>query len=184
MNSVQTDNSNLLAKVNLRIAHLPQKSKINVLDAYHGEGIIWKYISEKVKSDIQITAIERKPITDDLVLQGDNRKILPSLYLEKFDIIDLDAYGVPFDQLEYIFNYDRKKMIHHGIFVTFIQSVYGRLPVAMLKKLGYSKKMVEKVPSIFNRNGIEKFKSYLAMRGVDRIFIKSQREKHYLYFMT
>jgi len=184
MNSVQTDNSNLLAKVNLRIAHLPQKSKINVLDAYHGEGIIWKYISEKSKSDIQVTAIEKKPITDDIVLQGDNRKILPSLSLKKFDIIDLDAYGVPFYQLEYIFNYDHKKKIHHGIFVTFIQSVYGRLPVAMLEKIGYSKKMVEKVPSLFDRNGIEKFKSYLAMRGVTRIFIKTQGKKHYLYFET
>ncbi len=166
------------------MAHLPAKSRIRVLDAFHGRGVIWDYIREKTKIKIEVTAIDKKPIVDEFILFGDNRKFLPSLSLEKFDIIDLDSYGVPFDQLEEIFDYDKKKKIHHGVFVTFIQSIYGRLPVGMLKKIGYSEKMVEKVPALFDRDGIGKFKAYLALNGVSTIFIKSSGKKHYLFFET
>ncbi len=166
------------------MAHLPAKSRIRVLDAFHGQGLIWEYIRQKVKIKIEVTAIDRKPVSDELVLFGDNRKFLPSLSLEKFDVIDLDSYGVPFEQLEHIFDYDKKKKIHHRVFVTFIQSIYGRLPVGMLKTIGYSEKMIEKVPTLFDRDGLQKFKAYLALKGVSTIFIKSSGKKHYLFFET
>lgn len=180
----QTDNSHLQAKVKLRLAHLPDKPEIRVLDAFHGQGLIWEYIAGRTSKKINITGIEKKSISDDFVLFGDNKKFLPSMPLEKFDIIDLDAYGVPFDQLEHIFDYDRRKKIHHGIFVTFIQSIYGRLPLGLLRRLGYSEKMVSKIPVLFDRNGIEKFKAYLGLMGISRIFIKSLGKKYYLFFET
>jgi hypothetical protein len=184
MNSVLTDHSHLQAKVNLRLAHLPDKPVIKVLDAFYGKGIIWEYIAARTKIKIEIVGIEKKPIFDDFVLFGDNKKFFPSISLEKFDVIDLDAYGVPFDQLEHIFDYDHRKKIHHRIFVTFIQSIYGRLPLELLRRLGYSEKMVSKIPALFDRNGIEKFKAYLALRGISRIFIKSSGKKYYIFFET
>jgi len=42
--------------------------------------------------------------------------------------------------------------------------------------------MVKKIPVLFDRNGIEKLKTYLALMGVQRIFIKSQGKKYYIFF--
>lgn len=184
MNNLQTDNSHLQAKIKLRMNHLPGKPVIKVLDAFHGKGEIWKYIAARVNNKIEVTGIDKKSISDEFILFGDNKKFFPSISLEHYDVIDLDAYGVPFDQLEYIFDYGRRKRIHHKIFLTFIQSVYGRLPLGLLRKLGYSEKMVKKCQSLFDRNGIEKLKGYLALMGIERVFIKSQGKKHYIYFET
>jgi hypothetical protein len=97
--------------------------------------------------------------------------------LDKYDIIDLDAYGVPFRQLEVIF---RKK--YRGIlFVTFIQNIFGALPVRMLTKIGYTKNMIKKCPTLFNRNGIEKFKQYLAINDIKKVIIINKNNKKYIY---
>jgi len=164
------------------MAHLPDKPAFKVLDAFHGQGEIWKYIVARVNKKIEVIGIDTKPNPNEFVLFGDNKKFFPSISLEHYDVIDLDAYGVPFDQLEYIFDHDRRKKIHHKIFLTFIQSIYGRLPLGLLRKLGYSEKMVKKIPVLFDRNGIEKLKTYLALMGVQRIFIKSQGKKYYIFF--
>lgn len=184
MNSLQTDNSHLQAKIKLRMGHLPNKPTLKVLDAFRGEGEIWNYIRARTKQKIEITGIDKKSNSNEFVLFGDNKKFFPSIPFETYDVIDLDAYGVPFDQLEYIFDYDRRKKIHHKIFLTFIQSIYGRLPLGLLRKLGYSEAMVKKIPVLFDRNGIEKLKAYLALMGVSKIFIKSMGKKYYLFFET
>ena len=184
MNSLQTDHTHLQAKIKLRMAHLPDKPLIRVLDAFHGKGLIWDYIKARISKKIEVTAIDKKSASSDFVLFGDNKKFFPSISLENFDVIDLDAYAVPFDQLEYVFDYDHRKNLHHRIFLTFIQSIYGRLPIGMLQRLGYSEKMIKKVPVLFDRNGIEKLKGYLALMGVSRIFIKSAGKKYYIFFET
>lgn len=166
------------------MAHLPDMPLIRVLDAFHGEGLIWDYIKARTSKKTEITAIDKKPASSDFVLFGDNKKFFPSISLEKFDVIDLDAYGIPFDQLEYIFDYDHRKKIHHTIFLTFIQSIYGRLPIGMLQRLGYSEKMIKKIPVLFDRNGIEKLKAYLAQMGISKIFMKNRGKKYYIFFET
>lgn len=180
----QTDNTHLQAKVRLRMAHLPDKPAFSVLDAFHGQGLIWNYIASKTKKKIQTIGIDKKSNPGEFILFGDNKKFFPSISLEKFDVIDLDAYGVPFDQLQYIFDYDLRKKVHHKIFLTFIHSIYGRLPLGLLRKLGYSEAMVKKIPVLFDRNGIEKLKAYLALMGISKIFIKSMGKKYYLFFET
>jgi hypothetical protein len=166
------------------MAHLPDKPVFSVLDAFHGQGLIWEYIASRTKKKIEVVGIDKKSNPEEFVLFGDNKKFFPSMSLERFDVIDLDAYGVPFDQLEYIFDYDARKKIHHRIFLTFIQSIYGRLPLGLLRKLGYSEAMIKKIPVFFDRNGIEKLKGYFAMMGVSNVFIKSMGKKYYLFFET
>jgi SAM-dependent methyltransferase len=184
MNKVQTDNSFLLAKVKLRMNHLPETDPVRVLDAYCGNGIIWDYIKKKSGRDIRVLGIDKKADAAMIYLIGDNVKFMKRMRLEKFDVIDLDAYGVPFEQLEYVLSYDKKKNLHHRIFVTFIQSVFGRLPDGMLKRLGFTEAMIQKIPTLIMRNGIEKFKNYLALMGVKNISIKSEIKKHYLFLET
>jgi hypothetical protein len=59
-------------------------------------------IAERSKKKIKVTGIDKKPL--EKVLVGDNREFLTSLDLSKYNVIDLDAYGSPFDQLDILFD--------------------------------------------------------------------------------
>jgi len=172
---IKTDNSYLNSKINLRVNHLPDQQSIKVLDCFAGRSRIWKEIKKKSNKNINVVGIDR--ISYGSTLKGDNVKYLKGMNLDKYDIIDLDAYGVPFKQLEIIF----KKKYKGILFVTFVQSIFGRLPVRMLTKIGYTKNMIRKCPTLFNRNGIEKFKQYLAINGIKKIIIINKNNKKYLY---
>jgi hypothetical protein len=102
--------------------------------------------------------------------------------LSKFDVIDLDAYGVPFKQLKIIFMQNEKKKLDVIVFVTFIQTMFGALPRAFLKECGYPNKMVRKIPTLFNKNGMDKMKLYLALNGVSKIHYKGIKNKNYFSF--
>jgi hypothetical protein len=110
-------------------------------------------------------------------LPGDNLKYLKSIKLD-YDIVDLDAYGIPFKQLEILF----KRNYIGTIIVTAIQSGMGVLPKGMLHKLGYQQSMVDKIPTLFSRNGIEKLKNYLYLYGVKQITGYFINRKNYFYF--
>ena len=172
---IRTDNSYLNTKINLRMNHLPDRKNIKVLDCFAGRSRIWKEIKKKSNRNINVVGIDR--ISYGSTLKGDNVKYLKGMDLDKYDIIDLDAYGVPFRQLEIIF----KKKYKGILFITFVQSIFGRLPVRMLEKIGYTRNMIKKCPTLFNRNGIEKFKQYLAINGIKRIIIINKNNKKYLY---
>ncbi|MBA7476231.1 hypothetical protein ES707_11613 [subsurface metagenome] len=178
MNSVQTDNSFLDTKIKLRIDNLPA-GDCNVLDCYTGTGLIWKTIKERTKRRINVLGMDLKKL-NGIYLHGDNLKFLASMDISKFNIIDLDAYGVPYNQLKIIFS--QKLQPETIVFVTFIQSIYGGLPHGMLMDLGYNSLMIKKCPAIFFRNGFEKFKQYLAIKGIGQIKHYSHKKKHYLCF--
>jgi len=179
MSKVQIDNSFLYDKIKLRMNNFPEKDSINVLDCFAGNGTIWKYIKNHCNKKINILSIDKKQLSG-IYLKGDNLKFLQSIDLNKFDVIDLDAYGVPYQQLKFIFkNY---KNHHCSIFITFIQSLMGGLPLGLLEDIGYSKKMIRKIPTLFYKNGLEKMKLFLAQNGVREIKIRSFNNKYYIFF--
>jgi len=174
LKKVLTDNSFLNEKTLIRTSILSPEKNYKVLDLFHGYGKIWEQIKRK-GFKVDIVKIDKKNKDKENIV-CDNLKILPSLNLMDFDIIDCDSYGVPFKQLEIIF----KKKYHGFLFITFIQSQFGRLPVRFLNELGYTTNMINKIPSLFNRNGIEKFKQYLFFRGITQIQRISINNKHYM----
>lgn len=177
--AIKTDNSFLTTKVKLRIDNLPP-GDLRVLDCYAGTGRIWNRIKKELPDrNIQILGIDLKK-QGGIHLQGDNRKFIKSLDLTQFDIIDCDSYGVPFSLLKIIFS----KPTRPGtvVFVTFIQSIFGRLPIGMLRDLGYTSKMIHKAPTLFNRSGFSKLKLWLANQGIGQIRHFSTTNKHYLAF--
>ncbi len=185
MSKAKTDNSHFAAKVQLRLDHLPAEDPIRVLDCFGGKGRIWREIRRQLPGrQIEVTRIEIKRGLPGIYLCGDNRKYLQTLDLDKYKVIDLDAYRVPFDQLEILFGRPQRKA--RAVFVTFIQTVMGQLPLGMLERIGYPRPMVRKCPTMFGRNGIEKLKAYLAQNGVGAIDIVRCRDgsndKHYLWF--
>ena len=178
MNNRLTDNSYLADKIALRLSMLPKAKAINVMDAFHGAGTIWKNIEKRYLGEIKITKLDRDQKDDCFVLLGDNRKFLASLDLNKYQVIDLDAYGVPYDQLKIIFSRGYSGIV----FVTFIQSVVGRLPNEFLFDLGYSPAMVKKCPTLFCKHGYQKFLRWLGLHGIDRVTVRRHSRKVYLGF--
>ena len=160
---MKTDNSYFEEKVQLRLSCI--KKGITVLDCYAGKGILWGEVKKRTTQKIDITSIEKEPGKNKRALPGDNIKYLKSLDLNKFNVIDLDAYGIPFNQLEIIF----KRQYKGIVIVTAIQSMLGKLPTGMLIELGYTKKMINKIPTLFNNKGIDKLKNYLYLHGVQSI---------------
>jgi hypothetical protein len=178
--AIKTNNdlSLINSKVQLRIDSIEHlKGQIKVLELFGGEGVLWNEVKKITKKDILILGIDKNKYKR-VQLQGDNLKFIDSLNLNDFDVIDADAWGSPFYQIEKIFSQNYKGIVH----CTFIQTMHGDLSKEMLLRLGYTEKMLSKVKSIFNKNGIEKFKNYLARNGVNKIYIVSKNKKNYLYF--
>lgn len=181
MNRGQTDNSYFENKVGLRLKHLPDQKDVLVLDCFHGKGLIWNTIKDRIDKNVSVLGIDKKKQdVKGAYLIGDNCKFLGSIELESFDVIDLDFYGIPYKQLEILF----KRKYSGIVFVTFIQSRFGRINKNLLKSLGYTSKMIGKCRSLFNKNGFEKFKQYLALMGIKRIIHRSAARHHYVCFCT
>lgn len=163
----KTDNSYFNEKVSLRIIALEiiNRPDVYVLDCYAGKGMIWNQIKKFTKKNLHIISIEKEKGKNKLAICGDNLKVMKSLDLTKFDVIDLDAYGIPYAQLKEIFNQNFKGIV----FVTAIQSGIGNLPKGMLEEIGYTRKMMSKIQTIFTTKGVEKLKNYLYLHGVNQI---------------
>lgn len=176
MAQIKTDNSYLADKVQLRIDYLP-KSPI-VLDCYAGNGLIWRYVENKIGKPIERLAIDTRNDLQELYLPGDNRQFLSQIDLSQFNVIDLDAYGVPFHQVAELFN----RNYRGDVFVTFIQSAMGMIPIALAEAVGFTKAMIESCPTVISRKGWEYFLEYLALNGIIEIHHRSHSRKHYLHF--
>jgi tRNA G26 N,N-dimethylase Trm1 len=178
--AIKTNNdlSLINAKIQLRINSIENlNGQIKVLELFGGEGILWNEVKKITGKDILILGIDKNKYKR-VQLQGDNLKFMDTLNLNEFDIIDADAWGSPFYQVDKIFAQNYKGIVH----CTFIQTMMGALSKEMLLRLGYTESMLNKVQSLFNKNGIGKFKNYLARNGVKEIFIVTDNKKNYLYF--
>jgi len=161
----QIDNTNIGCKIKLRLKHIPDRP-IKVLDCFCGNRTIWRQvISESGRSDITITGIDQKRVKG--CLRGNNLKFLQILPLTDFDIIDLDSYGVPFDQLDIIF-----RRGYRGIcFFTFGQGMGGlsAIPRALVNEAGITDEMYNAIPSLYSSMGWDFFCSWLAANRVKKI---------------
>jgi hypothetical protein len=69
---------------------------------------------------------------------------------------------------------------YRGLVVgTFTQCVYGGLPYAMLKDLGYSRRMVRRITKLFFRNGWLKWSAFLRLLGYEEVHVYHCANKHY-----
>ena len=184
MSKARTDHSSFPIKLKLRQENLPQ-GKCRVLDCFGGNGLLWNAIKKfNQQREITVLRIDNERGKNGIYLVGDNLKFLKNIDLNNFDVIDLDSYGVPYKQLKCFF--EKKSQRKITVFLTFIQSIYGGLPRDFLCELGFTRKMVNKCPSLFYRKGFEKLKHYLAIHGVEKIkyYQNRSKRKNYLCFQT
>lgn len=181
MSKVQTDNSHLAEKVRIRAdsLRLINKPVIRVCEAFAGDGVIWRAVKKQFTGkQISVLRIDKKDDKKGVYLKGDNIKFLMSLDLTRFDIIDLDAYGSPAKQLDIVFNSGFSGIVH----CTFIQSGFGMLDSSILSQNGFSSKMVDKCPTLFCKNGMQKMQNYLGNNGVTKIHGYFIDRKNYFWF--
>lgn len=176
----KTDNSHLKEKVWLRLETLERidKNEINILEAFAGDGFIWDAVRMETKKKLNVLRIDEKTDKKGVYLKGNNLKFLKNIDMSNFDIIDLDAYGSPFKQLEIVFYKKFKGFVH----CTFIQTGMGRLDNNFLQRIGYTSKMIEKIPTLFSKNGMNKMERYLALCGIGIINGFFIERKNYFWF--
>ena len=179
MTVIKTDNDNLSKKLAIRLFAIEKLGKsetepIRVLDCFAGDGLLWHYLKKESKRCIEHVGIDTLPKRGSFYL-GDNRRYLHKLPIDDYDLIDLDAYGVPYDQMKIL-----AKRNYQGIVVgTFIQSVYGGLPYDMLEDVGYSRRMVRKITKLFFSKGWDKWAAFLVTLGHEDVFVFHCNNKHY-----
>jgi hypothetical protein len=123
---------------------------------------------------IEHVGIDTLPKKGALYL-GDNRLYLQHLSIDNYDMIDVDAYGVPYEQMKIL-----AKRNYRGIVVgTFIQCIYGGLPYAMLEDIGYSRRMVKKITKLFFNNGWDRWMTFLKIIGYEDVYVFHCSNKHY-----
>jgi hypothetical protein len=168
-------------KVRIRLDNLPDSPEISVLDAFSGDGATWNQVrAARPGVTFDILPIDVRPETDQVHLVGDNLRFLAGLDLRRFDVIDLDAWGYPVEQLRIILS----KPVKPGVvlYVTLIEAGGGALPRSILADLGYTRAMVAKCRTLFAKNGQEKLFQWLAIHGIRRVkyYCTNDRKKTYL----
>jgi len=172
----KTDNHFTADKIALRIGMLPDKEVVRVLDVFGGRGVIWRGIKRKTGRDIRVTSIDKRDDISTMHLHGDNAKVIKGLDLSRFDVIDLDAYGIPADQLKTVFD---SKFVG-PVFVTAIQTMNGGMPKLILDSIGLPK---ETPTSLSAKYGFHHLLTWIGMHGVKKIRCRSWHRKHYFGFV-
>lgn len=178
MAATKTDNHYLADKVAIRVGMLPQKPVVRVLDAFGGRGLVWGAVEKKSGVTIDRVAIDMRTDIDDFHLHGDNIKVMGGLDLSQFDVIDLDAYGVPVHQMELVF----KSSFQGVVFVTMIQTMNGAMPSSIVEYLGLPKSITKACPSLVSRRGWEYFCAWMVGNGVKKIRLREKSRKRYFGF--
>lgn len=165
-------------KVSLRLESIKGLKDIAVLDCFHGHGHIWNEVKRKHEGDIKVLGIDIRSDKTKSYLKGDNRKYLMTMDLSRFKVIDVDAYGSPYNILKILFQRQYRGIVH----ATFIASGMGRINTNLLLDLGYTKEMIEKCPTMLSQNHFEKLCNWLSMQGLKSVNFLSINRKFYLYF--
>jgi hypothetical protein len=179
--ATKTDNSKLQEKLIIRrevIAKL-NKPKIKVIELYAGKSVMWSILKSEFKGrvEIELLSIEKERGKNPRALQGDNLKFIDGIDITRFDIVDVDAYGIPSKQLIAIC----RQHFKGWIVVTAIQSMFGALPKEVLLANGITKEMMKKVSAVFVSKGLTYIKNFIYSLGCRSIRGFFDERKYYFY---
>lgn len=129
--TTKTDNHNLRAKLDLRRKMLSGQSGLLVMDCFSGQDeAIWK----QLRLELQVSeylALDLKRKRNRLAI--DSLRVLEGQKWHH-DVIDLDAYGSPWEHWFQVLASDRHRSL--TVFLTIGSAVMGSLPKIALQALG------------------------------------------------
>lgn len=177
----KTDNTGLDNKVYLRKEATEHLESLRVLDLFAGENRLWSTFEKE-----KYYGVEMEKGKGSLNLYADNLKIIPSLDLSKFNVIDCDSYGMPVKQIEALY---RNNSLQKGtvIVYTCIGSALSGVNAELLETFGVSE-MYKKIKVLINKKGTELFYGYLYHLGVKEVCEYEKKDnvyvKRYGYFIV
>ena len=178
--SIQTDNAKLSEKVYLRKAATNHLKNLKVLDLFAGENVLWSYFQCSRYYGVEQQKGKGKN------LYADNRKVIPTIDLSGFNVIDIDSYGIPFEQVEQIFRNDTLKK-GTVIVYTCIGNSISSIGNAAIRHFGIEE-MYKEAPTLFNGYGREYFHAMLYENGIRTITVyrpeRTSFDKEYGYFIV
>jgi hypothetical protein len=177
--SAYTDNSSVEKKVALRKAATDGIGPLRVLDLFAGENKIWNCIETERYYGIEKEHGKGKN------LHVDNRRVIAALDLSGFNVIDCDAYGIPYEQVEMLFENPTLKSGTVIIF-TCITGVLNRLCVRTVNDYGI-KKEYKRSRVLYNRYSSDMFFGMLYRHGIRTVHsytVKDQMRKEYGWFVV
>ena len=178
---IKTNNDKKIieAKIQLRLMSLPKnQNQVSILECFAGEGILWNEVKKRTKKQLKILSIDKNNY-QKISLKGDNIRFLKSLDLTKYQIIDLDAWGCPANQLQVLFE---KK--YKGIVIcSFVQPKLRAINKIVQLNSGYTNKMIKEASFLCRKNGLEQMLFFIKTKfKVNKVKIANYKQKYYFYF--
>lgn len=161
VHSIKTDNANLYHKVYLRKDAVKNLDEIRCLDLFAGNNVIWSHFDCKKYYGIEVEKGKGKN------LNANNLRVIESLDLSKFNVIDCDSYGMPIRQIEQIY---KNPTLQDGtvIVYTAIGSSLSTLSKEFLSFFGIHE-MYKKCKVLFNKKSDFFFHAFLCKYGVKKV---------------
>ena len=179
--ATKTDNSKLEEKLIIRreVIEKVGKPKIKVVELYAGRSVMWGILRDEYKGkvEIELLSIEKERGKNPRALQCDNLKFIDGIDLSRFDIVDVDAYGIPSKQLMAI----KRQGFKGWVIVTAIQSMFGALPKEVLFANGITAEMQKKVSAVFVSKGLQYIQNFMYSLGSRLIRGFFEDRKYYFY---
>lgn len=169
--SIKTDNFQIENKIKLRKKAVEHLKEVRVLDLFAGENRIWS----QIKTDYYFGVEKEKGKGKNLNV--DNLRVIENLDLSKFNVIDVDSYGIPFNQVSKIF---KNKTLQNGTVIIFtcITNKMSGINKDCLKYYNLTK-LYKKVKTLFNKYSRNYFYGFLYELGIKKVF-KYTIEKNFI----
>ncbi len=172
-----TDNTGIENKILLRKLCVEDLEEVNVLDLFAGENKIWANIETKKYYGIEMQKGKGKN------LHADNLKVIPSLDLSKFNVIDCDSYGIPYRQIEEIYKNPTLQKGTKIIYTSISSPLSGISKKCLIENNLYE--MYKKNKVLLNKLALPLFYEMLRKQGVKKVTeyeIKDSYIKKYGFF--
>lgn len=177
LHSTKTDNAQIESKINLRKIATSGLDELRVLDLFAGENKLWKSFDKARYFGVEKVNGKGKN------LYTDNIRVIQSLDLSEFNVIDVDSYGIPANQ---IFELYQNDTLQKGTVViyTCITNKMSALNKCILDMFNL-RKIYTKSKTTMNGEAVDLFYGMLYNLGVREVCeyeIKSMYDKHYGFF--
>ena len=173
----KVDNTSVPDKVFLRQKATEHLLSLRVLDLYAGKNICWRNIDKERYYGVEL--IEDKGVN----LNADAKRVIESIDLSEFNVIDVDSFELPFEVCEKLITSEKVKS-GTIILYTAMTNIFTMLPKVCVDSLKI-KEMYRIAPSLFNLNAIDYFYDMLGNLGVKEATyyeLIDKFKKHYGYF--
>ena len=177
--STKTDNKSIANKIFIRQEAIKNLEEVRVLDLFAGRNVLWNNIKKDKYFGIDIECNKGNN------LNADTRAVFDSLDLSKFNVIDCDSYGLPYDLYRKILT---REDVQKGTIVLYTAIAYEFTGLQNeIKEFFNFNNFYSKAPTLFNKRAIQFFYEFLSLHGVDEVSFYSVHDpidKHYGYFVA